>query len=101
VVKVSLIIENESYLPTNITKRALEMEIAKPIRATIDLKDAELVGGKARMDLGHLDGSRDNEGITRRNFEYVIKVTGKNPVATVTVQSEKGGTITKQISLVK
>lgn len=101
VVKVSLTIENEGYLPTNITKRALEMDIAKPVRAIIALKDAELVGGKTRTDLGHLDGSRDNEGVTQRSLDYVIKITGKNPVATVTIQSEKGGTSTKEITLIK
>lgn len=101
VVKVSLTIENEGYLPTNITKRALEMDIAKPVRAIIALQDAELVGGKTRTDLGHLDGSRDNEGITQRSLDYVIKIAGKNPVATVTIQCEKGGTITKEISLLK
>lgn len=101
VVKVSLTVENEGYLPTNITKRALEMDITKPVRAIISLKDAELVGGKTRTELGHLDGSRDNEGVTQRSLDYVIKITGKNPVATVTIQSEKGGTSTKEISLLK
>lgn len=99
VVKVSLVIENEGYLPTNITTRALEMEIAKPVRAMVEVKDAELVSGKPRTDVGHLDGSRESEGITTRTIEYVFKITGKTPMATVTIQSEKGGTTRKEISL--
>ncbi|MEQ8364666.1 MAG: M14 family metallopeptidase [Cyclobacteriaceae bacterium] len=99
VVKVSLVIENEGYLPTNITTRALEMEIAKPVRAMVEVKDAEVVSGKSRTDVGHLDGSRENEGISTRTIEYVFKITGKNPIATFTIQSEKGGTTTKEISL--
>ncbi len=99
VVKVSLAIENEGYLPTNITTRAVEMEIAKPVRAMVEVKDAELVSGKPRADLGNLDGTRDNDGITTRSVDYVFKITGKNPVAIFTVQSEKGGTTKKEISL--
>ncbi len=99
IVKVTAVVENEGYLPTHITTRALEMEIAKPVRALLDLKDAELVGGKMRTDLGHLDGSRENEGVTKCEVEYILKITGKNPTAIITVQSEKGGTVKKEISL--
>ena len=99
IVNVKMVIENQGYLPTNITERAIEMEIAKPVRASIALKDADLMSGSTRMDLGHLDGSRDEDGITKRNLHYVIKITGKNPLAVVTIQSEKGGTTVKEISL--
>lgn len=99
VVKVSLKIENEGYLPTYITTRALEMKIAKPVRSLVEVKDAELISGEPRTDLGNLDGTRDNNGVTTRSVDYVFQITGKNPVATFTVQSEKGGTIKKEISL--
>jgi len=99
IINVKMVIENQGYLPTNITEHAVEMEIAKPVRASIALKDADLMSGNARMDLGHLDGSRDEDGITKRNLHYVIKITGKNPLAVVTIQSEKGGTTVKEISL--
>lgn len=99
VVKISLKIENEGYLPTYITTRALEMKIAKPVRSLVEVKDAELISGEPRTDLGNLDGTRDNNGVTTRSVDYVFQITGKNPVATFTVQSEKGGTIKKEISL--
>ncbi len=97
--KLDLTVENEGYLPTNISKRALEMDIAKPVRVIIELKDAELVSGKSRTDLGHLKGRRDGEEPTRRPVSYVIKVTGKTPAAIITIQSEKGGNTRKEISL--
>lgn len=97
--KLIVQVENQGYLPTYITQRALEMDIANPIRVSIELKDAELVAGKSRIDLGHLDGSRDSDGITKKSVEYVLKLKGKNPMAIITVQSEKGGTSIKQISL--
>lgn len=99
VYKLDLAIENEGYLPTNISKRALEMDIAKPVRAILELKDAELISGKSRTDLGHLKGRRDGEGPAGQAIGYVIKVVGKNPTATITIQSEKGGTTRKEISL--
>lgn len=99
VVKISLKIENEGYLPTYITTRALEMKIAKPVRSLVEVKDAELISGEPRTDLGNLDGTRGNNGVTTRSVDYVFQITGKNPVATFTVQSEKGGTIKKEISL--
>jgi hypothetical protein len=75
------------------------MKIAKPVRSLVEVKDAELISGEPRTDLGNLDGTRDNNGVTTRSVDYVFQITGKNPVATFTVQSEKGGTIKKEISL--
>ena len=98
-VKLSVTAENQGYLPTNMTQRAIEMDIANPVRVIVELENAELVTGKSRTDLGHLAGSRDSEGVTNKSVEYVIKITGKNPVARVTVQSEKGGTSSKRLNL--
>lgn len=99
-VKVSVSVENVGYLPTNITERATALEIAQPVRAMIDLTQAELLSGKARTDLGHMKGRRDGEAIDRQQtVEYVIRLTGSSPKATITVQSEKGGTVKKEINL--
>lgn len=104
VVKVTLRVENEGYLSTNITQRAIDARLAPPVRALIDLRDAELVGGARRTDLGHLKGSRDTRGNdrqadSRRTVEYVVRVTGARPSATITVVSEKGGAVRREVSL--
>jgi len=104
VVKLAVTVENEGYLATNITRRALDARIAAPVRATIQLRDAVLVSGPARADLGHLRGSRDTPGDnraadSRRSVEYVIRVTGPRPAATVVVMSEKGGTSRREVPL--
>lgn len=99
-VKLSVAVGNEGYLPTNITERAIELEIAKPVRAVLELTGAELVAGKMRTDLGHLPGRRDGGSAERtRVVEYVVKVAGNNARAVVTVASEKGGTIRKEVML--
>ncbi|MCB0489890.1 MAG: hypothetical protein KDC99_15515 [Cyclobacteriaceae bacterium] len=99
VMKIEATVENEGYLPTYMTERALEMKIAKPVRAMITLKDAELISGENRKDLGNLAGSRDGEGVNKTKVTYVVKITGKNPSAQLVVESEKGGTTRKDLSL--
>lgn len=98
--RLAISIENEGHLPTNITKRAMEAQFAAPVRASINLFDAELVTGRPRTDLGHLTGRRDGEtSASRAEVVYVIRATGSNPRAVVTIISEKGGTTKKEFSL--
>ncbi|MEQ8686560.1 MAG: M14 family metallopeptidase [Imperialibacter sp.] len=99
-VKVSLTVENDGYLPTNITERAIELEIAKPVRAIVELSGAELISGKMRTDLGNLAGRRDGESAERaKTVEYLFKVTSSAPKVTITIDSEKGGKVRREVGL--
>ena len=103
-IKVTMLVENVGYLPTNITQRAIDAEIAPPVRAQVKLQGGELVSGVQIANLGHLNGSRTegrrtrNED-TRKTLEYVVKITGSNPTFSITVTSEKAGVVQKQIEL--
>src|SRR6185295_450593 len=100
VASITLTVENEGYLPTNISKRAIEANFASPVRVQIDLTDAELSAGKRRTDLGHLTGRRENEITTsKKEIVYVVKITGTNPKAKILVDSEKGGRVMREIDL--
>jgi hypothetical protein len=100
--KITVKVENEGFLPTNISKRAIESNIASPVRVLIELKDAELVSGQARTDVGHLTGRRDESNATsKKEIDYVVKVSGSNPSVTIITQSEKGGKSKKELSLKK
>ncbi len=104
VLKVTVLIENEGYLPTNITQRALDAEVAVPVRATVELSNAQLASGRKRTDLGHIAGVRDTQRSTgrseaRRVLEYVVHATGPNARMSLTVSSEKGGTVRRDIEL--
>jgi hypothetical protein len=97
-------IENEGYLPTNVTQRALDNESAVPVRILARVEDAELLAGKKRLDLGHIKGSRDTTSSvgrheSRRRIEYIIKKTGDDPRVTLTVVSQKGGTTHRTLEL--
>ena len=102
--RVTGIVENEGYLPTNITRRALENETAVPVRVTLEFVNAELVTGSARTTLGHLLGSRDTQGQSgtsgaRAAFEYVVRATGGNARLVITAVSEKGGVVREEVRL--
>ena len=104
VYKVTVVVENEGYLPTNITQRAVDLEIAVPVRAVVELTGAELVTGQARTTLGHLSGSRDTQGQrgtseARRTLEYVVRATESQAVFGITILSEKGGRTRRDILL--
>lgn len=97
---VTVEVVNLGYLPTNITERALEAEVAVPVRVLLDLSDCELVEGKARTDVGHLRGSRPGGTATesRAAVSYVIRVTGPRPAVRFAAVSEKGGTFRGQVA---
>jgi len=102
--RVSVTVENEGYLPTNITKRALDAEVAVPVRAIVELTNAELVSGSKRTNVGHLWGSRDTQrsGSTvraRRTLDYVVRATGRSPAMTIEIESEKGGVSREEVVL--
>ncbi len=104
VVKVTVVVENEGYLSTNITQRALDAEIVVPVRAKVDVQDGVLVAGKAYANVGHLQGSRDSQSRrgsvgSRRILEYVLQITGSDPVFTIKVISEKGGVSVRKVNL--
>jgi hypothetical protein len=102
--RITGVVENEGYLPTNITQRALDAEVAVPVRVIIELTDAELVTGALRTELGYLMGSRDAQGRTgtaamSRTIEYVVRATGNNPRVSITARSEKGGVVRREVRL--
>lgn len=103
-IKITVEVENEGYLSTNITKRAVDAEIAIPVRAAVELSDATLVKSEKRMTLGHLKGLRDNQDGKGKSGEsrvltYEVLITGPQPVFSITIQSEKGGVVRREIHL--
>jgi hypothetical protein len=102
--RLTAVVENEGYLPTNVTQRALEAEIAVPVRVTLESTDAELVTGSPRTEIGHLAGASDARGgagtaAMRRTIEYVVRATGSDPQLLITARSEKGGVVRQAVRL--
>ena len=71
---------------------------AAPVRASINLFDAELVTGRPRTDLGHLTGRRDGEtSASRAEVVYVIRATGSKPESRSDNYFRKGGTTKRNL----
>ena len=92
--KVTARVQNQGYLPTNVTTQAIRNETAKPVRVSISLDGAELVFGDQTVDIGHLAGNHA-EPVT---VEWMIKASGRGqPGVVVTAVSEKGGTDSRSL----
>ena len=103
--KVEVRVENTGYLPTNVTRLALDKGIVKPVEAEISSPEgAELVSGEKEVTLGHLGGRSALEvsGWKSPAFfggipsDYAARATwivrGEGQIK-VEVRSEKAGTV--------
>jgi hypothetical protein len=102
--RVRVDVENTGYLPTNITQRAIDAEIAVPVRAIAELTGAEFVEGNGRIDVGHLMGGREGGGAgaptaSSGSAEFVVRTTGAAATMELTVASERGGTVRRTVPL--
>jgi hypothetical protein len=83
--RITAMIQNQGYLPTNVTQQAIRNETAKTVKVSISLEGAELVFGEETVDIGHL--------------AWMIRATGRaQPTVAVTAISEKGGTDSKTLN---
>ncbi|MAF13107.1 carboxypeptidase [Candidatus Poribacteria bacterium] len=84
--RVSVAVVNSGYLPTSITRRAVDLGVAKQVTATISLPaDAEIVSGAPKQELGHLAGYGG-----RKKAEWIVRL-GEAATCDVEIHSEKGG----------
>ncbi|MGD8330266.1 MAG: M14 family metallopeptidase, partial [Acidobacteriota bacterium] len=102
--RVRVEVENSGYLPTNLTQRALDAEVAVPVRAIAELTGAEWVEGNGRVEIGHLRGSRDGGGpgaptSSTGSAEFLVRATGADPAIELAVVSERGGTRRRTVAL--
>lgn len=97
---------NQGYLPTNVTEVALSMKTTRPV--TVELKvEGRIAGGKPKQELGQLSGrgsgaqtfwSSGNSPVTERWAEWVV-VAPAGSTATLSVEHDRGGKVTKSIPL--
>jgi len=100
--KIEAIIENLGYLPTYVTRRAIDAKVVTPVIAELALDDrVELVAGKLQQDLDHLSG-RSERGMKYSRFvdwhkaskkaEWVVRVKGGSAAeVTVKALSQRAG----------
>lgn len=108
VFRIEMIVENLGFLPTNISEQAVQANAVKPVVAYIGLnEDASLLIGREWVEIGHLKGLFDKlpelpaptmEEGSKKKIEWIVKAV-KSKKVKLTVQSEKGGTDTKEVQL--
>jgi hypothetical protein len=108
--RIKAIIENQGYLPTNLTKHALELGIAKPVIARIELGDGvELAAGEEELQLGHLPGRAERSqhysrwvgwNTPEKKAEWAVRLRGVDSgVVRVRTISQKGGEDVRTVAL--
>lgn len=100
--KVTAMVSNHGYLPTNLSDVAIENKVAKPVMARIDMEGAELIMNPRQVNLGHLAGRNERRNTwspwgqqwsaTTKKLEWMVRSTNDTAAVTVTAASEKGGT---------
>ncbi len=106
--RVRLAIENTGWLPTYVTKKALEKKVTRGVFAEIILpKGASLHAGKGREELGELEGRAykpvmlDEAGEStsdRAKVEWVVKAK-KGTKIKLTAKHERAGAIKTEVIL--
>jgi murein tripeptide amidase MpaA len=105
---INLVVENTGFLPTYTSIQGKKRKAIRPVRAEIELpREALLINGKRRVELGHLEGRSNKMDVSiysttptdnRARVEWVVKAS-PGTVIYIKVTSERAGGITKQVSL--
>ena len=106
--RIRLVIQNEGWLPTYVTKKALEKKLTRGVIAEIELpKGASLQSGKEREDLGELEGrayktvipdEAEESTSERVKVEWVVKAKKGTKVKLIAKHS-RAGTVRVEVVL--
>ncbi len=106
--KVRAVAANHGYLPTNLTDKAVERGVARPVTLEIDTGGAELVMNPGRAELGHLAGRNEREfpwspwgpewSPTKKAAEWLVRARVRTTL-TVTARSERAGTHARTVEV--
>ncbi|MDP2872565.1 MAG: M14 family metallopeptidase [Bacillota bacterium] len=112
--KVTATVRNEGWLPTNLTKHAQRIGVARPDTVRIDIPEgAEILSGRQITEIGNLEGKWNVQGgmfgarpaDSSRTLEWLIKAPAASGAAAapgevkVQVRSHKGGRHTATVKL--
>jgi hypothetical protein len=110
---VKAVVENRGFLPTNVSEQAKKMGVARTVKACITPGDGvELVSGKNRVDLGHIEGRSDRlPGFpfygasggkaeeTAKTVRWTVKAEKTPANVEIVIKSQKAGTLKRSLTL--
>ncbi|MBO6602344.1 MAG: peptidase M14 [Roseicyclus sp.] len=99
--RVTAVVSNHGYLPTNLSDVAVKNGVAKPVTVELDCDGADLVMNPGDVKLGNLAGRNERRyaysnwgqqwSPVTKKVEWLVKATAPAASVTVTARSEKGG----------
>jgi murein tripeptide amidase MpaA len=106
---LNLVVENSGFLPTYTSHQGKNRKAIRPVRVELDLPDGvELVSGKAKTEVGHLEGRSNKLGVSATSGasptdnlargEWVLRAPTGTKVGII-VLSERAGKLQRQIVL--
>ncbi len=107
--RLRLVLENEGWLPTNVSEKALERKAVRSIEAELVLPDgARIASGQAREDAGQLGGRVERRQVTwwmtdlstseRTKVEWVVEASSGDRIEVV-ARHERAGTVRAELLL--
>jgi len=107
VYKIRMVVHNTGWLPSYVTKKALEKKVVRDLVCEIELPEgAELVTGKTRQEFGQLEGRAYKEALPggddvtddRIKIEWIIRAPAGG-VVKITAHHQRAGTVRAKVSL--
>jgi hypothetical protein len=107
---VQLVVQNSGWLPSYVTKKALEKNVARGVVCEIELPDdATLETGKLREEIGQLEGRAykfsapvrlrtPDVTADRARVEWVVRAPSGGRVK-LTARHERAGRVTAEVTL--
>jgi murein tripeptide amidase MpaA len=110
VYQLRVVVQNTGWLPTYVTKKALEKKVVRGVICEIKLpEDATLISGKPREEIGQLEGRAYKQSAPvrlrapdvtedRAKAEWVIRAPSGG-MLNLTVRHDRAGTVTTEVNL--
>jgi murein tripeptide amidase MpaA len=108
--KITLVVQNEGWLPSYVSKRALARKVVRGLIVDVALPDgARLVSGKQRDDYGQLEGKAyKHTGVSfwpdynltddRLKIEWIVEAKAGG-VVSLSARHERAGTVRAEVAL--
>lgn len=110
--KITALVINRGYLPTNVTNKAKKTGVVRPDRVrlefAVDGGGIRLVSGKAEQEIGFLEGymagqrpgwGRGEPAKSAARVEWVVQATDQPGEVTIVADSSRGGLVRRRVSL--
>jgi murein tripeptide amidase MpaA len=107
--KVTALVVNRGYLPTNITNKGKKAGVVKPDRVRLELGEGlRLISGRGEQEIGFLEGymagqrpgwGRAEPAKSIARVEWVVQAHNSSGEVTVVVSSSRGGIAMRAASL--